>query len=164
MNKFMFLVVMLIAATASAQQLDLKALDKYADSAKSKTEINMDESMLKAAATSLSDKQKDEKIARKSVEGLKGFYLRAYEFNDTFVLNLEELKPLVDQLKAPDWKPLLRNKEAKEQTEIWMHYTNGMADGMVLIAAEPHELTVINGIGVTNLNDLKALGKMDPLK
>ena len=164
MNKLMFVVLMLIAATASAQQLDLKALDKYADGAKSKTEINMDESMLKSAATSLNEKQKDEKIARKSVEGLKGFYLRSYEFSDTFVLNLDELKPLVDQLKAPDWKPLLRNKEAREQTEIWMHYTNGTADGMVLIAAEPHELTVINGIGVTNMSDLKALGKMDPLK
>ena len=164
MNKFMFLVAMLIAASASAQQLDLKALDKYADSAKSKTEINMDESMLKAAANSLNEKQKDEKIARKSAEGLKGFYLRSYEFDGTVELKLEELKPLIDQLKAPDWKPLLRNKEANEQTEIWMHYTNGMADGMVLIAAEKHELTVINGIGVTNMSDLKALGKMDPLK
>ena len=164
MRKWMFLGVMLIAATASAQQLDLKSLDKYADKAKSKTEINMDETMLKAAATSLSEKKKDEKIAKQSVEGLKGFFLRTYEFDDKFELKLEELKPLLDQLKAPNWKPVLRNKEDKEQTEIWMHYTNGTADGMVLIAAEAHELTVINGMGVTNMNDLQALGKMEPLK
>jgi len=87
-----------------------------------------------------------------------------YEFDSTFELKLEELKPLFDQLKEPNWKPLLRNKENKEQTEIWMHYTNGVADGMVLVSAEPHELTVINGVGVTNMKDLTALGKMDPLK
>ena len=164
MRKIMFLAVMLIAASASAQQLDLKLLDQYADKAKSKTEINMDESMLKAASTSLNDKKKDEKIARQSVEGLKGFFLRVYEFENTFELKPEELKPLFDQLKEPNWKPVLRNKENKEQTEIWMHYTNGMADGMVLVSAEPHELTVIYGMGVTNLKDLTALGKMDPLK
>src|SRR4029079_2950028 len=164
MRKFMFLVVILIAATVSAQQLDLKSLDKYAEKAKSKTEITMDEAMLKSAATSLNEKQKDEEIAKRSVEGLKGFYLRVYEFDDKFEFKLENLKPLLDQLKAPDWKPVLRNKENNEQTEIWMHFTNGSADGMVLIAAESHELTVINGMGVTNMNDLKALGKMDPLK
>src|SRR5215471_17928256 len=164
MRKIMFLAVMLIAASASAQQLDLKLLDQYADKAKSKTEINMDESMLKAASTSLNDKKKDEKIARQSVEGLKGFFLRVYEFENTFELKPEELKPLFDQLKEPNWKPVLRNKENKEQTEIWMHYTNGVADGMVLVSAEPHELTVINGVGVTNMSDLTALGKMDPLK
>jgi hypothetical protein len=32
----------------------------------------MDEAMLKFAATSLNEKQKDEKIAKKSVEGLIG--------------------------------------------------------------------------------------------
>jgi hypothetical protein len=164
MRKFMFLIVMLFAAAASAQQLDLKSLDKFADKAKSKTEINMNESMLKTAANSLDEKQRDEKIAKKSVEGLKGFYLRTYEFDDKFEFKLEDLKPLLDQLKAPNWQPVLRNKEDREQTEIWMHFTNGSADGMVLIAAESHELTVINGMGVTNMSDLKALGKMDPLK
>jgi len=164
MRNYVLLIVMLIAGTASAQQLDLKSLDKFAEKAKSKTEINMDESMLKAASTSLRENEKDEKIAKKSIEGLKGFFLRVYEFDEPFELKLDDLKPLVDQLKDPNWKPLLRSKEEKEQTEIWLHYTNGMADGMVLIAAESHELTVINGVGVTNLSDLKALGKMSPLK
>jgi len=45
-----------------------------------------------------------------------------------------------------------------------MHMRNGEPDGMVLISAESNEVVVINGIGVTRLEDLKALGKMDPLK
>src|SRR5262245_21495780 len=150
MRKLMFIAGMLIAATATAQQLDLKTLDKYADKAKSNTEINMDEAMLKAAAASRNERKKDEEIAKQSVEGVKGIFLRVYEFDDKFELKLDELKPLIDQLKAPNWKPVLRVKEDNEQTEIWMHYTNGVADGMVLIAAESHELTVINGVGVTN--------------
>jgi hypothetical protein len=124
----------------------------------------MDESTLKSTTTSLNQKNGDEAIAKKTIEGLKGFYLRAYEFGQKGAYTLEELKPLLDQLKEPNWKPILRNKENDEQTEIWMHMRNGEPDGMVLISAESNELVVINGIGVTRLDDLKALGKMDPLK
>jgi len=164
MRKFAILFFMLVASTVSAQQLDLKSLDKFADIAKSKTEINMDESTIKSATSALSEKKVDEAIAKKTIEGVKGFYLRVYEFGQKGAYKLEDLKPLFDQLKEPNWKPILRNKENDEQTEIWMHMRNGEPDGMVLISAESREIVVINGVGVTRLDDLTALGKMDPLK
>jgi hypothetical protein len=163
MRQFAFVIFMLIATSVSAQQLDLKSLDKLAEKAKGKTEINMDESMIKSTTTALNQKKGDEAIAKKTIEGLKGFYLRAYDF-ERGAYKLEELKPLFDQLKEPNWKPILRNKESNEQTEIWMHMKNGEPDGMVLISAESNEVVVINGIGVTRLEDLTALSKMDPLK
>jgi hypothetical protein len=71
---------------------------------------------------------------------------------------LEDLKPILDQLKEPNWKPFLRAKEDDEQTEIWMHNTNGQPDGMLLVAAEDNEVVVINAIGLTNLQDLSRIG------
>jgi len=129
MRKFAFVSFMLIAATVSAQQLDLKSLDKFAAKAKNKTEINMDASTLKSTATSLNQKKGDEAIAKKTIEGLKGFYLRAYEFAQKDAYKIEDLKPLFDQLKEPNWKPILRNKESTGQNEIWMHMQNGEPDG-----------------------------------
>lgn len=164
MRKFGFVILMLIARTVSAQQIDLKSLDKFAEKAKSKTEINMGSEALKSAATSLNEKKGDEAIAKKTVENLKGFFLRAYEFDKDGIFKLEDLKPLLDQLKEPDWKPVLRTKEDDEQVEIWIHSTKGVADGMVLIAAERGELVVMNGVGVTDLNELTALGKLEGLK
>ena len=164
MRQFALVVLMLVASTVSAQQLDLKSLDKLAEKARSKTEINMDEATIKSATSSLNQKKGDEAVAKKVIEGVKGFFLRAYEFGDKGAYKIEDLKPLFDQLKEPNWKPILRNKEDGEQTEIWMHMRNGEPDGMVLISAESNEVVVINGVGVTRLDDLKALGKMDPLK
>jgi len=164
MRQFAFVILMLIATTVSAQQLDLKSMDKLAEKARSKTEINMDESTIKSATSSLNEKKSDEAIAKKTIEGLKGFFLRSYASGQKGDYKLEDLKPLFDQLKEPNWKPILRNKENDEQTEIWMHMRNGEPDGMVLISAESQEVVVINGVGVTRLDDLKALGKMDPLK
>jgi hypothetical protein len=164
MRKFAFVIVMLVARVASAQQIDLKSLDKLADRAKSKTEINMDGAALKSAASSLNDKQGDEAIAKKTVETMSGFFMRAFEFDKDGVFKLDDLKPILDQLKAPDWKNIIRVKEDDELVEIWIHSSKGEPDGMVLIAAESSEVVVMNGVGVTDLNDLKALGKLDPIK
>ena len=99
MRKWMVAVWMMIAGTCFAQQVDLKSLDKFAALAESKTEINMDESMVKAAASFLDEKDKDEAVAKKSVSQLKGFFLRAYEFNQKGIFKLEDLKPLLRPLE-----------------------------------------------------------------
>jgi hypothetical protein len=164
MRTFSFVVLMLFATAASAQQLDLKSLDKLAEKAKSKTEINMDESMLKSATASLDDKKAEEGLAKRTIQRAKGLFLRTYEFADNNTFKMDDLKPILDQLKGPSWKLMLRTREDDELTEIWMHVTNNETDGMLLIAAERNELTVINGIGVSDLSDLKALGKLDKLK
>ena len=164
MRTFSFVILILLATAASAQQLDLKVLDKLAEKAKSKTEINMDESMLKSASASLDEKKPAEGIAKKAVGKAKGFFLRSLEFDDKNSFKMDDLKPLFDQLKPPNWKLVLRNKEDGEVTEIWMHVTNGETDGMVLITAEPGEITLIHGIGLTDMNELSALGKLDLVK
>jgi hypothetical protein len=163
MRKLMITVWMLVAGTCLAQQIDLKSLDKFAALAKGKTEINMDEAMLKSAAGFLNESNKEEAAAKKSAQDLKGFFLRAYEFPQKGMFKLEDLKPLLDQLKAPGWSSFLRAQEENEQTEIWMHSTNGKMDGFVLIAAEESEVVVMNAIGIANLADLAALGEFGKL-
>jgi hypothetical protein len=157
MRKWMLVAAMLVASTAMAQQINLKSLEKFADKAKEKTEIDMDEAALKSGAGLLNGGKKDEAIAKKSAEGLKGVFLRAYEFDQEKMIKSEDLKPLLDQLKAPEWTSFLRNKEKNEQTEIWMHHTKGEVDGMLLIALESRELTIINVIGMKNPGDLAKL-------
>ena len=164
MRAFSFAVLMLFATAASAQQLDLKVLDKLAEKANSKTEINMDESMLKSASASLDEKKPNEGIAKKAITKAKGFFLRSLEFDNKNAFKIEDLKPIFDQLKPPNWKLVLRNKEDDEVTEIWMHVTNGETDGMVLITAEPGEITLIHGIGLTDMSELSALGKIEMVK
>jgi hypothetical protein len=158
MRKFMVVLWMMTAGTCLAQQIDLKALDKLAAKAKEKTEINMDESMIKAAGDFL--KQADEILAKNSAKELKGFFLRSYEFAGKGAYTMDDLKPVLDQLKAPDWAPFLRSQESNEVTEIWMHRTSGQMDGMILVSAESNEITVINVVGVTSLADLSALGNL----
>jgi len=165
MRKMMVAVWMMITGTCLAQQIDLKSLDQFAAKAKSKTEINMDESMVKSASDFLNQGKKDEAAVKQSVKDLKGFFLRSYEFdkNGPFKFRLEDLKPILDQIKGPNWTSFLRNQEDDEQTEILFHRTNGQIDGLLLVAAEPGEITVINAVGITRLEDLSALGEFGKL-
>jgi len=156
MRRLMLVGLMAFAITASAQQLDFKVLDKIAGKATSSTEMGFDEATLKSTAGALDKKSLEQDLAKKAVEGLNGFFLRAYEFkNGDF--KLDEIKPLLDQLKAPDWKPFLRVKESNELVEMWWHVKNGIVDGMLLIAAESNELTVINAMGISKPEDLMKL-------
>jgi len=157
MRKLMFVVLMAIAVSAHAQQIDLKVLDTIGAKAKGSTEIGMDEASLKAAASA--DKGTKSGGVATMTEGMKGFYLRSYEFNKG-EFKWDDLKPFTDLLKAPNWVRFLKSKEQNEQTEIWWHITNGQTDGMLLISAEEKELTVINAIGTSNLSDLSGLKNM----
>jgi hypothetical protein len=160
MRKFMIAVWMMTAVTCLAQQVDFKSLDKLAAKAKSKTEIDMDDAMVKSAAGFLNDQKKDESAAKESAKKLQGMYLRSFEFDQKDAYKMDDLKPLFDQLKAPNWKRFLREQEDGEETQIWMHYTNGVGDGMLLISAEEGEVTVINAVGTQNLADLAVIGTL----
>jgi hypothetical protein len=163
MRKLMVAVWMMVAGTCLAQQIDLKVLDKFAAKANNKTEIEMDEAMLKSAAGFLDDKKVEEGLAKAASKNIKGIFLRSYEFNMKRAYTIDELKPVLDQLKAPNWSRFLRNEEDGELTEIWMHRTNGEADGIFLVSAEESELTVINIVGSANLADLSILGNVGDL-
>jgi hypothetical protein len=158
MHKWMMLGLMTVATAAHAQQVDLKSLDKFAAIAKEVTQMNLDESMIKSASGALSDKKSDEAAAKKTVPGLKGLYLRVFEFDKKGVFKIEDLKPIRDQLKAPDWTVFFQSRESDEQTEIWVHRTKGESDGMILISAESNELVVINALGIGRPEDFSKIG------
>jgi hypothetical protein len=163
-RKLLIVIWMMVAAgTSLAQQIDLKAVDKFASKATSKTEIDLDEAMLKSASSFLDDKKSDEALVKTTTKDLKGVYLRSYEFDQKGVVTQDDLKPILDQLKAPNWSRFLRNQEDGELTEIWMHSTNGSSDGILLVSSEESELTIINIVGSANLSDLAVLGKLGNL-
>jgi hypothetical protein len=157
MRKVMLAFLLAIATTAlAAQQLDFKVLDKIGEKATSKTEIGMSGAELKAAVGLLDNKNADEANAKKGIEGLTGYFMRVFEFkNGGFKIG--DLKPLTDQLKAPDWSRFLNVEEGSELVQMWFHMSSGAPDGMLMIVAEEKELVVINAMGITNMADLEKL-------
>lgn len=159
MRKLMLAALILMATSAYAQlPLNLQSLDKLEAKATSKTRMDLDEAMVKSATSVLNEQKAGEAAVKKASEGLKGFFLRAYEF-DKEKYSLDDLKPIRDQLKAPDWASMIQVNEDDELVEIWIHRTKGEADGMLLLAAESDELVIIYAIGVKDVSQLTNVGR-----
>jgi hypothetical protein len=156
----MLIVLILLAATpAAAQQINLESLEKLAAKTTNKTEVTLDASMLKLAGLFLSDgSDRDQAAAKKLVEGMKGLYVRVYEFEKPGAYAQGDLDPLRSQLKGPQWSQILSSRDKEESVEVWMHRDGDNTTGMVLIAAEPDEVTVINLVGLVRPDDLATLG------
>jgi hypothetical protein len=158
MHKLFIIMFLLIATTAMAQQIDLRSLDKLADKAEEKVEINVDEGMLKSAPGFLSEKDRDEAAVKKATEGLKGIFGRVYEFGKAGSYQRSDLDPIRNQLKNPQWKVFTSIRDKSEEVEIWMHSTGNQVDGMLLLVAGSNELVVLNIVGSANLSDLAKIG------
>src|SRR2546422_7191729 len=80
MRKLIFISMLFIATRLDAQQLNLQSLDKFADQAKEKVVMDLDQATLQFASSFLSSDKKDEAAARKISSGLKGIFVRVFQF------------------------------------------------------------------------------------
>jgi hypothetical protein len=153
------LACLLTATPAFAgQQIDLKSLDKLAARATEKTEVTLDSSMLKASSGFLNDEKNDEASVKKALAALRGVYVRAFEFDSVGAYSEADLKPLRDQLRGKEWKVIVSSHGKDENVDVLLRQEGDKTTGLVVIAAEAKELTVINIEGSVDLQTLAALG------
>ena len=159
MRKFVIALVFLIAALpAMGQQvnLDFPGLEERAEEV---VDVTLDATMLRLAGKFLSGRDPDQRAVRDMVRGLRGIYVRSYEFAKAG----EYDRSLVDRVKSqlgPNWKPLVtvRSKH-KENVNIFAEMRGGseQVTGLVIICAEPREFTVVNIDGPIDIEKLADL-------
>src|SRR4029077_2908975 len=75
-------ICMLAGALGRGQVVDLKHLDRLAAKASETADVTLDGSLLKLAAKFLSADEPDQAKVKKLVVGLKGIYVRTFEFEN----------------------------------------------------------------------------------
>jgi hypothetical protein len=156
------------AVPASAQEgLPLPpAVEKeLAAKASNVTEVTLGKNMLGFAAKFMKDKDTDEEATRKLIQGLKGIYVREYEFDKEGEYSMSQLQQLRKYFETPEWAPVVRERERKsgETTDVLMKMVNGEPQGMFVLTAEPRELTIVLILGPINMDDLGKLSGLGGL-
>ena len=146
-----------LALTLRAQQLDFRSLDKLSDKAKESSNVALDSDKLKLVTGFLSNGDPNQKKAQEVISGLKGVYVRTFEFDKPGAWTPADLEPVRKQLRAPGWARVIEVKEQGESTEVYM-YKSGQESGMAVIAADKSELTLVNLVGPLDLKTLGQLG------
>ena len=151
----------LLALGLGAQDLKIPInIDNLASKAVETVDVTLDASMLQLAGKFLSDKKPDEAEARKLIEGLKGIYVRSFEFAKPGQYSNADVEAVRAQLKAPVWARIVgvRSKREGENTDVFVRMENNRIAGLAVIAAEPTELTIVHISGNINPEDLSRLG------
>lgn len=159
MRKFILLVALILAfaVPASAQRLNLDFLSDLEDRADEVVDITLDASMLRIAGKFLNGRDADEKAIGDIIRGLEGIYVRSYEFEKDGEYDRKLINRVISQL-GPSWKPLVTvRSKRKENVNIFADMRGDRITGLVVIAAEPRELTVVNIVGPIDIEKLAHL-------
>lgn len=153
---FLCLVLALLAVPASAQRLNLD-FGSLADRAAESVDVTLDGPMLRFALSFLSDTKADERAAKDMVRRLEGIYVKSFEFDEDNAYD----RRLVDRIKSqlgPSWKKVVTvQSRTKENVDIYTDMRGDAVAGLVIISAEPRELTVVNIVGPIDLDRLADL-------
>jgi len=150
------LLVLAVAAPLSAQRLNLD-LPGLADKASEVVDVTLDGSMLRLAAKFLSNGDPDERAARDVVQKLEGIYVRSYEFDKEGEYDRGVVERVRAQLGA-SWKKIVDvRSRTRENSEIYIDTRGDQPIGLLIITAEPRELTVVNIVGPIDIDKLSAL-------
>jgi hypothetical protein len=142
------------AAFAQGPMLQLGQLAKLGEKAKEVVDVTVDEAMLQSLSGLLAAKSNP---GVQAMAGLKGVYVKSFEFENEGGYAEADVDAVTAQLKAP-WSKILSVREAGERTEMYLWRDGDAPGGLALIVAEKKELTIINLVGRIDLAQLSSLG------
>jgi Domain of unknown function (DUF4252) len=163
-NCCVVLLALLIPRPAAAQgaRLQLDHLSRLAEKATETVDVTVDSAMLKETAGFLSGSDSDSEKVRELIEGITGIYVKSFKFDAPGAYADTDVELVRKQVAGPAWFRVVGVKEKHALTEIYFWKGKDQNGGLVVIAAQPSELTVVNIVGRVDLASLAALGPVIP--
>jgi hypothetical protein len=147
-------------ATGQEPRLRLERLDTLAAQATETVDINIDGALLKLVPlVGLGAKASSAARIKELIDGLKGIYIRKFEFDKEGGYTAEDLASIRAQLSPPAWTRVVgvRTGRGREHIEAYFQSEDNNITGVTIISAEPREMIVANVIGVIDIDKLAEL-------
>jgi len=141
-------------------KISIGDLDKLAEKATRVVDVTLDQRMLQLASKFLSKTRSPEEAQIKEiVAGLKGVYVKYFEFDKEQQYSRSDIEPILAQLKASSWSRMVGVYSTKtgEKVEVYLMSTGDTINGLAVVAAEPKMLTVANIVGNIDIEKLAQL-------
>lgn len=157
--------LLLVLATASrtteAQDLRLQLdnLDKLEAIADESVNVTLDGKLLELAGMFLNTKKPEEAAIKELVAGLKGVYVKVFEFDKDGEYTPADVDSIRTQLREPTWSRMVgvKSRREGENVDVFMTMTGTQIGGIAVIATKPRQLTVVNIVGTIDLEKLVKL-------
>ena len=134
-----------------------------AERAEHVTEVTLDKNMLALAGKFMGadkDDDSDDKAVKAMIQGLKGVYVREYEFKESNAYSADELEGLRKYMAGASWSPMVheRTKGSKEGTDVYLKMVDGQIQGLFVLDAEDKELSLVLILGPIDMNEIGKMG------
>ena len=147
-----------LTAKAQGAKIQLSNLDHLAARASQTVDVNIDERLVQIAAKVLSSEDADEKKIKKIVDGLKGIYVKSFEFENTGEFTQADVESVRSQLRGPAWSKLVNVTSKKDgSVEVYLMLVGDQISGLAVLSVEDKKLTVVNIVGPVDLEKLSRL-------
>jgi hypothetical protein len=159
-----FALALILGSSAAAGGQDSNPqrtpdLDRYETEASDSVEITIDERLLRMAAQALSDRKPDERAVKALIAGLKGVYVRAFEFDRDGVYQAAEAEALRARFRAPQWSRVVgvRSRKYGGNVDVFLSGAGEQLKGLAVVIAAPRQLVYVNVSGDIDLERLRDL-------
>ena len=144
--------------TPQTSRLELSSLDHLAAKASQTVDVNLDERLMRLAARAFSDKDADEREMKKLLVGVKGIYVKSFEFDSDGQFTTADVEAIRAQVRGPGWTRLVNVTSKKEGSlEVYLMMVGEDVSGLAVLSSEDRELTIVNIVGPVDLEKLAKL-------
>jgi hypothetical protein len=161
---YMVLALLCVSNACIAQpqpgKLQLDNLDKLNAKASVVNDVTLDGALLGMATKAVaSSDDPDAKDVKEAIKGLKGIYIKNFEFDKPHQYTPEDVEAIRSQL-AHGWTRIVQSQDKRQEeiNEIYLLKNGDKVEGVAILVAEPKELTVVNIVGPIDFEKLGALG------
>ncbi|MBC8029720.1 MAG: DUF4252 domain-containing protein [Pyrinomonadaceae bacterium] len=145
-------------ATAQTARIQTSSLDHLAAKASESVDVNIDESLMQLAAKVFNSKDPDEAKVKHLVSGLKGIYVKVFEFEKEGEYVVADLESIRSQLRGPGWNKIVNVRSKKEgSVDVYLMTSGSQVLGLAVLAVDAKEIAVVNILGNIDLERLSAL-------
>jgi hypothetical protein len=151
-----------LGGSLSAQagpRVTLSGLEKLQAAASETVDVSLDAGLLALAARFIDDDGQDDAGVKAMLSGLKGVYVRSFEFGADGAFGPAEVEAIRRQLAAPGWSRMagVRSKKESADVDVYLWLDGSRIGGLGILATEPRRFTVVNIVGSIDLDHLRRL-------
>ena len=153
-----------LLATARGPELQLPSFPGLREQATESVDVTLGWMPLHLMGWLAGNGDPDSAQVKETLKGLKSVQIRSYKFNADYAYPQADIDRLRAQLSAPEWSPLVqvrkrgeREGQDQEHVDIYVALEDKKVKGLVIIACEPRELTIVNIVGTIDLEQIASL-------
>ena len=166
--KTIFLIALAAASTsmnAQVAKLHFEKLSALDTKARDVVDVTVDGKLLdlaKRVTTKINDQ--DAKTIGQAISGLKGIYVRVYNFAEPNQYDMADVDQIRAELNNPAWQKVanVRSKKNDQKVDIYTMFTGDQMSGAAVVISDNKTVALVNVVGVIDIETLVELsGRMN---